>query len=311
MPMIDILRDYPLAKLSSFHLGGPARFFVAVYTIEELREAVTQKIPWVVLGGMSNVLISDVGFPGLVIKLEMKKITIEGTTLRVDAGAAAAVAAAEAAAAGLTGFEWAAGVPGTIGGAVRGNAGASGGEMQDVVSKVTVFDAEADKIFTLTKDESAFAYRESIFKRRPNWIVLGAEMALAAGNAEESKQKIRGYIEHRNRTQPKKYGSSGCGFKNVEVKDLTPEQIARLREFHAPEEMLAAGRVSAGWLIQQAGLSGVKIGGAMVSHIHCNFIVNTGAATAKDVAALIALVKKNVQEKFGVELREEIVYIGW
>lgn len=305
--MLDIKENVPLSQHSTFQVGGAARYAVAVQTVDELQEAIdwakTNKVPWRVLGSGSNVLVSDTGFKGLIIWYRDKSLSIdeESGYIEVAAGALTAVVAGAIARAGLTGFEWAAGVPGTIGGAIYGNAGASGGEMKDTIREVFVFEKKGLKTYKL--DECQFKYRSSRFKSNPG-VIVGATMKCArAEQGVEPLEKVKEVLKYRMDTQPKGLASSGCIFKNYEPSD---QEIQALQKKNIPENFLSNRRIPTGWLIENAGLKGFQIGTAQISPVHGNFIVNVGDANAADILAVIDHVKKTVQEKFGIEIEEEI-----
>ncbi len=308
--MLDIKENEPLAKHSTFGVGGNALFGIAAHTVAELQEAITfadeKKLPWRVLGGGSNLLVSDVGFPGVIIWYQNRDLLIEGNAVIAGAGAITAAVAGASVRAGLTGFEWGAGVPGTIGGAVHGNAGATGGEMKDSVVSVSVL--ENGEVKKYSAAECKFGYRDSVFKNLPHAIILSATLQLAhAADAAGPVAKMREVLEYRIKTQPKGVPSSGCTFKNVEIEERA---VPQLRAFGVPENFLAAHRVPAGWLIEKANLKGAVQGGAKISEVHGNFMVTAPGATAADIAALIDLAKEKVAAQFGVQLHEEITRLN-
>lgn len=301
----------PLAKYTNFRLGGPGRWFVDAKTVEEVRQAVEiadeNKIPWFVLGGGSNTLVSDKGFEGLVIRIVMRHHAIKGTTVIAEAGVISVALARATAEAGLAGFEWAISLPGTIGGAARGNAGCFGGEMRDVVKSVDVL--RDGKIVKLSSKDLKFGYRESVIKHSQD-IVLSVTLELKRGDATELKKKLDEMLGQRKATQPLYAGSAGCMFKNVEVEDSADlEKLTK--EVDVPPTMLAKKRISAGWLIDQMDLKGKKIGGAQISPEHGNFVINVGGATADDVVQLSAYVKTQARNRFGIQLQEEVQYLGF
>ena len=211
--------------------------------------------------------------------------------------------------AGLTGFEWGAGVPGTIGGAVYGNAGCFGGEVRDVVVSVDAYDVTNRKRVTYPNAECRFGYRDSRFKHEPH-VILSITMELKIGDVASAKAKIDGIMEKRKASQPQGTFSAGCLFKNFEFTDSS--EIEKLqREDEVPEEMLKSKRISAGWLIDKLGLKGTTVGRAQISPVHGNFLVNLGGARAQDVLALSSLVKMKVRDELGVMLEEEVQYLGF
>jgi UDP-N-acetylmuramate dehydrogenase len=282
-------KNISLAPYTTFKIGGAAKYFYTVKSIEDLTGAVKlakkEGLPFFILGNGSNVLVSDKGFDGVVIKIENCKLKIVNCKITVDAGVLLTKLVNESVKAGLTGLEWAAGIPGTIGGAIRGNAGALGSSMADLIKTVEVFDITNLKIQTFENKDCKFGYRDSVFKHNKNLIIFSAELELKKGDRKKSEKLIKEYLKQRKEKQPLEYPSAGSIFKNPN------------------------GR-AAGYLIEQCGLKGKKIGKAMISEKHANFIVNLGNAKAKDVKKLIDLCKEKVKEKFGIELEEEIEYLG-
>lgn len=281
--------DEPLFLHTSFKVGGPAQFFVQTDSVAQLQEVLNllreKEIPFVILGKGSNVLVSDAGYEGVVIRLGdgMSEITHEGEKIRAGAGVSLAKVAAVALQKELAGFEFASGIPGSVGGAMVMNAGAYDGEMKQVVESVTLLD-ENGKERTLTCEQMEFGYRTSILKRNP-WIVTEVVFKLQQGTREEIAEKMHTFAKRRNEKQPLEYPSAGSTFKR-------------------PEGHFA------GKLIGEAGLSGYAIGGAKVSEKHNGFIINTGDATAADISALITHIRKQVKENSGVLLEPEVIYIG-
>lgn len=286
----DIRINEKMKDHTTFKVGGPADYFVTPNTEEEaarlLRLLFAEKIPFFILGNGSNVLVSDNGYRGVMVQMfkNYDDIIVEGNKITAKAGALLSKIAAKALEEALTGMEFASGIPGTLGGAVFMNAGAYGGEMKQIVSRVKLYDIQNDEIIYLSNDEMDFSYRHSILKER-NCLVLEAELILEPGNKEDIHTKMEELKAARIEKQPLNYPSAGSTFKR-------------------PEGYFA------GKLIQDAGLKGASVGGAMVSEKHSGFIVNTGEATASDILSLIKNVKDKVQSQFGVELEPEVLIIG-
>ena len=284
-----VLVNEPRASHTTFRIGGPADYFVMPETIEELAALVRlckeENVPYFILGNGSNLLVGDKGFRGVVIQLykNFDGIQIEGTKVTAKAGAMLIRVAKEAGKAGLTGLEFASGIPGTIGGAMVMNAGAYGGEMKDVVTAVTVLTKDGD-IKTLSGAEMNFRYRGSVVEDEGH-IVLEAVMELKEGNLDEIQARIEELSVQRKTKQPIEYPSAGSTFKR-------------------PEGYFA------GKLIQDAGLRGYQVGGAQVSEKHCGFVINAGGAIAADVMRLMQDVSDKVKEQFGVTLEPEVKRIG-
>ncbi|MEI6510575.1 MAG: UDP-N-acetylmuramate dehydrogenase [Candidatus Uhrbacteria bacterium] len=308
---MNLKENEPLSKHTNFRIGGNARWFVEARSEEELREAIAfsaeKGVGFCVTGGGSNTLANDAGFAGVVIQMAMRKIAIDGPTVVAEAGAMSAMVARQTADSGLRGMEWAISLPGTIGGAVRGNAGCFGGEMGDVVSSVRVL--RDGRVVDVPRDDLHFAYRESAIKHSSD-IILSVAMELIAGDRDELRAKLDETLSKRKASQPLYGGSAGCVFKNY---DATEEDVQRLAsKGDIPmHEMPASRRLSAGWLIDKLGLKGTRIGDAKISEEHGNFIVNLGSATASDVVQLVALVKTRARNEFGIQLQEEVQYLGF
>lgn len=300
-----------MAKHLNIKIGGPARWFVEVKTVEEfghvLKIVHENDVPHFILGGGSNTLFSDDGFEGVVIKVAMREITIDGTKVTADAGAISAVVARQTATAGLQGFEWAISLPGTIGGAVRGNAGCFGGEVRDTLVSAEVY--RNGEIVELSKDDLDFGYRESSIKHSDD-IVLRVTFELERGDAVELTKKLDETLAKRKSSQPLHAGSAGCMFKNYEIG--SDEELEKLKQdADIPAEMIENKKLSAGWIIDQLDLKGTKVGGAMISEEHGNFLINTGEATASDVVQLISMIKMKARDRYGVQLQEEVEYVGF
>lgn len=315
-----IEENISMADHSSFELGGRARFFVLVKSVADLENATgwarEKGLSIFILGGGSNLLFSDEGFPGLVAKIDLTKVEIlsppsiqsgEPTRLIVGAGVRMIPLASKISKMNLTGLEWANGVPGTLGGAIRGNAGAFRRDISDLTNWVEVW--RDNQVIRLSKEECGFHYRDSFFKNKfSNDIILSAELAARPGDPRQIQEDYRKFLKHRHATQPP-YPSAGCVFKNYLL--TTPEEIERLRALGLPEEFVGYKKAPAAWLIEQCGVKGVKMGGAMVSFEHANFIINVdGTAMASDVIALMKLIKEKVYEKFGIKLEEEVKMVG-
>lgn len=284
-----VLLEEPMNRHTTFRIGGPAEVFLMPESYEQLREALLlckkENLPFFILGNGSNLLVSDRGYRGVIIQMDrnMGAVCLEGNEIRTCAGALLSSIAAAARKASLTGFEFAGGIPGTLGGAVMMNAGAYGGEIKDVLKQVTIMTREGE-IRTLPVEELEMGYRTSIIKKA-GYIVLEAVISLEKGREEEIMAKTRELAEKRSEKQPLEYPSAGSTFKR-------------------PEGYFA------GKLIMDSGLKGYRVGGAQVSEKHCGFVINTGGATAEDVKQLMDHVTRTVKEKFGVTLEPEVRFLG-
>jgi len=302
-----IQQNIVLAPYTTFQIGGQAKFFVLVNSKEELQDAInfatTNNEPYFILGGGSNLLISDDGFTGLVIKINNQEITIEKDVLTAGAGAKLSEVVAWSANAGLSGLEWATGIPGTIGGAVRGNAGAFGGETSTNILAVEYFDTKTDEFKILNKDECAFSYRHSIFKADTDKIIWQIKLQLTKGEADKILDQMNEILAKRLSGQPKE-PSAGCVFKNL----LSAEELA---DALAISDKIRGGKLACGLIVEKLNLKGHQIGGAKISEAHANFIVNANNAKACDVQALINLVKQEAKDKYNLVLEEEVQYLGF
>ncbi len=302
-----------LVNHTNFKIGGPAKYFFAARTTAELVKAIQVadelKLPFMLLGGGSNVLVSDAGYPGLVIVVRNNQWNIDGNIITADAGVSLGFLVQKTVAAGLTGFEPLVAVPGTVGGAVYGNAGlpqAARGFIGDWVQEVVV--CRQDKVVHVPKAECAFAYRESSFKHKPD-VILSAGFKLELGDKVKSQELIKKYVGAR-KGQPYHMPSSGCIFTNVLIKDAG-EVRKKWKGEAKLDEFIARGQLPASWLIDKVGLKGKTIGQVQVSHDHANYLVNLGGAKAAEVVMMISFIKQQVRDKYGVQLQEEVRYIGF
>lgn len=302
-----------LAKHVNFRIGGPAAYFVEAKKSQDAIDAVALAreagMPYFALGGGSNTLVADSGYDGLVIKLAQRDVKIDGTRVTAEAGAISAAVARVTADKGLRGFEWAISLPGTIGGAVRGNAGCFGGETREVIESVRV--VHDGEVQTLRPSELHFDYRHSVLKddERRHDIVLDVTMVLRQGDRAEAMAQLEKHLAGRKASQPLGSSSAGCMFKNVAYTD--DATIAKLAEHYPiPDDMRARKRIAAGWIIDQLGLKGTRVGDAEISETHGNFLVNKGNATADQIMQLIALVKSKVRNEVGIQLQEEVQFLG-
>lgn len=298
-----VRRDEPMAKHTTLKLGGPAKYFLIARTRDELVRAIEtadrKNIPYRVIGGGANTLVADAGFDGLIIKTAMMDVKIDGSDVHVGSGMLSVAFARKVAAAGLSGLEWLVTLPGTIGGAVYGNAGCFGSETKDRLVCVEVFEppslvkrgrGSSSNIRTISNSECQFSYRDSFFKHLdPRPVILSATFKLDRGNPSEIESKMKEFLAKRAEEQPLGTSSAGCLFKNP---------------------LVDGKRTSAGMLIEKAGLKGFAVGPVCISDKHGNFGITRPGATAADLVKLIQTVKARVRDKFGIELEEEVQYIG-
>ena len=304
MSMIEIKENVPLASLTTFKIGGAARYFVEVHTEDEIREAIQwaqeKDMRLVILAGGSNVLVPDDGIDALTIRIVSDQFSFAGVELAADAGCNLLSLIRVAAKKGLGGWERLAGLPGTIGGAVRGNAGAFGSEIQHIVTKVRALDVETGEILEFPNEVCDFSYRHSFFKDNPEWIITRTYLQLQKIDPEESTKLADATIADREKRHLQDVKAAGSFFMNP----IAPQEVIEL--FEREKGMSArGGRVPAGWLIEKVGMKGARVGGAVASEQHPNYLKNDGNATAADVVALAQQIRDLVREKFGIELQEE------
>ena len=281
---VNVRENVPLSNLTTFNIGGPARFVVTVQTKDALVRLVSALIyieyPFKIIGSGSNILASDDGFDGVVVKLGFREIVENGNFIYADAGASLVSVSKRACELGFSGVEFACGIPGTIGGAVIGNVGAFGSCMKDIVVMVDVLEIETGEIRSLDNIECGFDYRESLFKSSTKYIILGAYLGLLKDDKNNIQFRMDMNNQKRIESQPK--GScAGSIFRNPTG-------------------------YSAGAIIDGLGLKGTRVGGAVISDKHANFIMNDGNATAKDVTDLINMIQERAQKEKGLDLLLEI-----
>ena len=307
---MDIKQNELLAKHTSFRLGGPAKFFVIVNSADEIREAMNwakeKTLKYFILGGGSNVLFSDAGFDGLVIKITFSNISIEDENVSVGAGAPLFSLIKKTAEAGLSGLENLSGIPGTAGGAACNNAGAYGTSFSDIFKSAEIMSADG-KIQTVDKNWMQYDYRASKMKfwsdgAKP--IMLKIFLTLKKNNPEILNEKIKEILMQRIKT-PKGF-SAGSAFKNI--KGAAVAEFLEKHNFSPDEKNLfsSRGAIPAAWFIEHAELKGKHMGGAYVAEEHANYIMNDGTAKSDDAIMLISFIKQQVRDKFGVQLEEEI-----
>ena len=290
VPAENVYLQEPMDKHTTFRVGGPADCLIVLENeqqLQKLQKYLRQvEIPFYVLGNGSNVLVSDRGYRGVILQIgdQMNHITVEGNRVIAQAGARMSQVARVAMEHGLTGLEFASGIPGTVGGGVVMNAGAYGGEMKQVVESVSVVNQDGE-LLELSNSTMEFGYRDSIIRNQP-YVVTGVTCVLQEGDKEQIKATMDDLAARRREKQPLEYPSAGSTFKR-------------------PEGYFA------GELIMKAGLRGFCVGGAKVSEKHCGFVINAGNASAADVMDLIREVQDRVKDKFGVELEPEVVFLGF
>ncbi|MEX2012788.1 MAG: UDP-N-acetylmuramate dehydrogenase [Candidatus Levyibacteriota bacterium] len=317
MPLIQ--KDVSLREYSSFKIGGNAEYFLQVKSKEDLTDGLRE---WkalssnfddqgkrtFVLGGGTNLLISDSGFPGLVIHVDIKMIDVSGNIIKIGAGNLVADLLNACVNNSLSGLEWAGGLPGSIGGAVRGNAGAFGGETKDNVLEVESLDINTLETKVRKNADCRFAYRDSIFKsgEGKNEVITSVSFELQPGNREEIKKIIEEKVNYRKTKHPLELPNAGSIFKNVDVESVSTLTVSEF-EGHIKQDPFPV--IPTAKVLIKADLKGVKVGGAQVSEQHPNFIVNVDNARSSDVKDLIELEKEVVKQKLGIDLEVEVMFV--
>lgn len=302
-----IQSDVTIASFTTLKIGGPAKYFVAPKNIDQIREAVqwatNNSIPYRVLGRGANVLVADAGYNGLVIVMNNDQLEWSAPRVVAGAGVQNGQLIANALKNNLGGMRWLIGVPGTVGGSLYGNAGGHGWDLGDQVEWVEVVTPDGS-IKRLTKDECQFAYRTSVFKAHPDWVIIQAQMTFPAVDATAERLLLGETTKQKNANQPTTEKTAGCMFTNP-VAD-----VSRLPE-HMKKHVDEHGNISAWRVIEEVGLKGKQLGQIQISPIHCNFMINLGGGTADQVMQLLSLVKQRVRDKLGIQLHEEVQYLGF
>ncbi len=309
--MLPITNNIPLAPKTTFYLGGPAKYFYEAKDRADLEQAINwanqHSVPYFLLGGGSNILVADQGYNGLVIKLAASGIQVQKNTLIADAGAALADVIAMAQQNALSGLESLAGIPGTMGGAIRGNAGAFGTEIKDCLQEVAAFNATTKQYKTFSKQDCQYGYRGSFFKHHPEWLILQGHLALSNDEPKKIQQRIEATVNKRNKKQIQNIKSAGSMFINPVASD---ERLRNVFEKEAQTKS-RGGRIPAGWLIDKAGLRNAAIGEITTSAMHPNYFINLGHGTAGQAYQLLQLCHDKVRQQFSIDLQTEIQLLGF
>ncbi len=306
IPNLHVYVNPRLDRYTRFEIGGPARAVLDAddeHALAEAWKAIEESgWPSTVIGGGTNLVVSDTGFPGAVVRYTGRSIEFDGETVRVGAGAVLQQLVDASIEHGLKGLETMTGIPGWVGGAIYGNAGAYGHSIQERVESVRFFDGRGFR--EIGNGECEFRYRESIFKRRKGWIVVSATLRLTESD-ENLRAAAESILKIRNAKYPPEMRCAGSIFKNLLVADL-PEQV-RAR---VPEAVIREGKVPSAYFLEQAGAKGMTDGAIRVADYHANLIFNTGGGTAHQLRMMICELKRRVRELFGIELEEEVQYVG-
>lgn len=310
-------KNYSLKKLTTIKTGGPAKYFLIARKAKNLVEAINwakkNKINWYVIGDGSNLIPSDKGFNGLIIKNEIRDIKLQmhandtGGKVTIGAGENLTRFIFRLNRLGLKGMEKMAGIPGTVGGAIYGCAGAYGQEIKDYLTNIKIFDGK--KFCRLSKKQCRFTYRESIFKKKKNFIILAAEFKLKKGNSQELTKTSKEIIKMRKKKYLPGLLCPGSFFKNVLINNIKPVSLRQRFLQRIDKDKINNGKVSSGYLLEQVGAKGTKCGAIKVAKYHGNLIYNTGKGNTLEVTKLAEILKNRVREKFGIIIEEEIQYL--
>jgi len=307
IPNLTVSMDVPLSRYTRFGIGGPADLYAETGSVEAfiaaLAAARSSGIPTMVMGGGTNLVVSDRGFRGIVLRYRGDRLMAEGRRVMADAGAVFEDLVNFAIERGLQGLETLAGIPGSVGAAVYGNAGAYGHSLSERVVHVRFHDGREIRVFT--NEECRFHYRESIFKRHKDWIIFSTELLLEPADAGRLRETAAGIRNVRNEKFPVTMKCAGSIFKNLLLEDLPPAVAAEV-----PASAVREGKVPAAWFLEQVGAKGVQRGDMHVAGYHANLIYNAGAGTAADLCAIIQDLKARVRARFGMDLEEEVQYVG-
>jgi UDP-N-acetylmuramate dehydrogenase len=308
IPNARVVENALLSSYTRFAIGGPASaFFDAgkeAAFLEALQAVAELDVKHIVIGGGTNLVVSDAGFEGIVLRYTGSAIQQDRLLLGVGSGAVLQDVVDRSIALGLKGLETMTGIPGYLGGAVYGNAGAYGHSIQELVRKVRVFDGA--RVIEMRNEDCQFRYRESIFNRRKEWVILSADLEFSEHEEEELGKTAREIRSIRDAKYPPSMRCAGSIFKNLLLVDLPSGVAAEI-----PGKVIREGKVPAAWFLEQVGAKGMRRGGIQIADYHANLIYNDGAGTAADLVGVIGEVKSRVFERFAFELEEEVQYVGF
>jgi UDP-N-acetylmuramate dehydrogenase len=308
IPNLTVLVDTPLSNHTRFRIGGPAAllcdapdtdaFTQALRTVKDLA------LPPIVIGGGTNLIVSDAGFGGVVLRFTGSRVARDGMVLRVEAGAILQNVVDQSIGLGLKGLETMTGIPGFLGGAIYGNAGAYGHSIEELVEGVRVTDGE--RVITIRKAECQFRYRDSVFKTRKEWVIVSADLRFQQGDPNELGKTARGIRPIRDAKYPPEMKCAGSIFKNLIFAELPARVQAAI-----PADIIREGKVPSAWFLEQTGAKGMRRGDIQVAAYHANLVYNDAAGTAADLVSIIQELKQRVRDRFGFDLEEEVQYVGF
>jgi UDP-N-acetylmuramate dehydrogenase len=307
IPNLTVFTDIPLSRYTRFGIGGPADIYAETCSVEAFIAAVaaarTTGMPVEVIGDGTNLIVSDAGFRGIVLRYRADRLQANGACVSADSGAVLQDLVDFTIARGLKGLETLAGIPGSVGAAVYGNAGAYGHSISERVTEVHFFDGAGLRVFR--NPECEFHYRESIFKKHKDWIIFSTRLALETADAGQLRRAADDIVKIRNEKFPVTMKCAGSIFKNL-LRDKLPSEIAAA----VPSAVVREGKIPAAYFLEQVGAKGVERGDIHVATYHANLIYNAGHGSSADLCALIAELKSRVRDRFGIELEEEVQYVG-
>jgi UDP-N-acetylmuramate dehydrogenase len=308
LPNVTILQGVMLSRYTRFGIGGPAEVYFETPDEQSFMDALniarSNGSSYVVIGGGTNLIVADAGFPGIVLRFTASSIESEGVRVNVAAGAELQALVDHCIRVGLRGLETMTGIPGSVGAAVYGNAGAYGHSINERISQVRFFDGSAIRMFG--NAECEFHYRESIFKRHKDWVIFSAELDMDVASSAELRQTADDIFKIRLEKYPATMRCAGSIFKNLILAELSPA----VRE-QVPERVIREGKVPSAYFLEQVGAKGVENGDIRVADYHANLIYNAGQGTARQVCAIISDLKARVERQFGLTLEEEVQYVGF
>jgi UDP-N-acetylmuramate dehydrogenase len=307
IPNLTVSTGAPLSRYTRFGIGGPADLYAETCSadafVSALAAARESGLATMVIGGGTNLIVSDRGFRGIVLRYRADRLLAANHRVHADAGADLQELVDFSIAHGLKGLETLAGIPGSVGAAIYGNAGAYGHSISERVMRVRFFDGITVRVFSAEQCE--FRYRESIFKQQKEWIIFSTELLLDPADAATLRETADGIVKVRNEKFPVTMKCAGSIFKNLLLKELPPDVAAQV-----PPAAVREGKIPAAWFLEQVGAKGMQRGDIHVAAYHANLLYNSGGGTAHDLVALIGDLKALVRGRFGIELEEEVQYVG-
>jgi UDP-N-acetylmuramate dehydrogenase len=308
IPNLTVFKDASLSRYTRFGIGGPADLYAETDSVDAfvaaLASARESNLPMMVIGDGTNLIVSDAGFRGVVLRYRAARLSADQTQVSADAGAVLNSLVDFTVDRGLKGLETLAGIPGSVGAAVYGNAGAYGHSISERIVSVRFYDGRSVQVFDNAQCE--FRYRESVFKRHKEWIIFSAELSLDLADAAVLRKTADDIVHIRNEKFPVTMKCAGSIFKNLLLAELPPQVAAEV-----PAAVVREGKIPAAWFLEQAGAKGLQRGDIHVAEYHANLIYNAGQGTAADLFAMIQELKRRVRARFGIEIEEEVQYVGW